>query len=143
MIFVVERLGVVACPECNRRLGRRLSVTSVGMRGVRGAAGVNVRVGFLCPHCGMERTIVKTVDNTLLLSWIVQGIRRPGFSARYTKPVVVTLPPQVKPSRNGKSPKRPISAAEVARARKRLSRTSFKRTSKSWKAFLKRMKGSG
>ena len=97
-----------------------------------------LQVEWICPRCHGVGPAMKSVGKAEVLDILLHGTRRGAIIWRFRRPVTVSTIDLIKPSVPKGLTARPISDAEMKKARRLLARTSFKRDSKSWHQFLKR-----
>ena len=120
------RGGVVSCPQCNGRIRPR-DVTGYGVRDAD-STWVTVFVLVQCPRCQFDFGYdVRVMPKPIFLGWLQRM-----YAEKELKP-----PPE--PSVRPGTPARPIGADEARRMIGQIGRVSFKRSTKSWQEFIKRL----
>lgn len=100
---------------------------------------VIVCVDFYCVICSIITTHSQIMLKSKVLSVIDEAIGNGGFTSRYQKPIVISLPKPVKPSVRKNMPVDPIDDDYIEKSNRILKRTSFNKNSKSWGKFLDRV----
>jgi len=136
---LLTQIGRLTCHGCKCVL--RGPVRIVGQAILPGSERdkFTLRVEWICPRCHGVSPAIKSVGKADVLEILLHGIRRGATIWRFRRPVTVSTIDFIKPSVRKDSTARPISDAEMERAKRLLARTSFKRDSKSWLQFLKRI----
>ena len=136
--FLVEHIGRFRCLRCGRSPRSHLSVYGQAILPTRGKQ-VIVRIEFYCTHCQTITSSSNMLSNSEVAALLVNAIRDGRFASRFRDPICVPIPRAPSPSIAKGTPTEPIEEEDVARASRILKRTSFKRSSKSWKQFMERM----
>jgi hypothetical protein len=138
--FLIPRLDPIVCPNCGRPPSPVVRIVGQALRPVAGTSLVAVEIDFSCPTCKSVRQVTKTLSRARVFSLLEQGIDSDRCRVVYTRAVDVQVPFRPRPSIRDGTPPEPISIADLERAQRLLGRTSFRRSTKGWKRFLKRMR---
>ena len=139
-IFLIPRLAPIICSKCGRPPSPVVRVVGVAIRPLVGASLVGVQIDFKCPTCRTVRRFTQTLSRDRVLALAEQAIDNDCCTAAFAKAIEVHVPVRPRPSIRKGTPMTPISAEDVVKARRALERTSFRRTTKSWARFMKRLR---
>lgn len=138
--FTAAHVGLIICPGCKRSPGGTLKVVSQALVPNPINSDISVRLSFACATCRGVRTFERVFPRAALLRLIDKYLVDNGVCWEFLEPVEIELGPTPIPSIGPETPDRPVSEADLKAARQLLARTSFKRTSKGWREFLRRIK---
>jgi hypothetical protein len=127
------------CRECGVIESPFVLAVAQKLTVVRGTKKVRVEIQFICPQCSEWRGTSCTITRAALHSVFDAAIDAGSCNFSFTRPVRVRTRPSVFDTDRRTLSLGPITDEEVEKVRKKLARTSFKRTSKSWADFLDRL----
>ena len=138
--FLVPRLAPIVCPHCGRPPAPTVQVVGQALRPIAGTSLVAAQIAFECPTCRSVRCFTQTLSRERVLQLVEQAIDNDRCNAAFSTAIEVRVPIRPRPSIRNGTPPTPISVDEIAKARRILERTSFRRTTKSWAGFMKRLR---
>ena len=136
---MIQRLPPLTCQACRRFRGGRVRILASAVEPVNPDGEVVVKVFFRCPRCGNPNPVQTSLPAEQFAAVVMESLKTVACRMQYTHPLEVVVDPPAKPSIRPDTPAAPIGDAEVTRTLRLLKRTSFRRTTKSWRAFLDRL----
>ncbi len=137
---MIPRLAPLTCKSCRRFRGGKVRILASAVEPMNRHGEVTVKVFFRCPRCGASNMVQAELPVEQFADAVVESLKTIACRMKYTNPMEVVVDPPVRPSIRPGTPSTPIGKTEADRARKLLKRTSFRRTTKSWRSFLDRLK---
>lgn len=138
--FVAKHVGRITCPKCHRTPEGTITVLGNGLIPIKSNGKVSVQLDFYCVKCKAIQRFKRSFDRPSLLHLIDKSLGETGVRWDFQFPTEVKLEPGRTPSILPGTPDEPISDADLKAAQQIMEKMTFKRTSKSWREFLKRMR---
>jgi len=137
--FVAKNVGRITCPKCRRAPEGTIKVVGNGLIPIKSNGQISVQLDFYCVKCKAIQRFKRSFDRPELLRMIDKSLGETGVRWDFQFPMEVKLEPGRIPSIRPGTPVEPISDADLQAAQQVMAKMTFKRTSKSWRDFLKRM----
>ena len=136
---MIPKLAPLTCKSCRRFRGGKVRILASAVEPMNRHGEVTVKVFFRCPRCGASNMVQTELPVEQFAEAVVESLKTIACRMKYTNPMEVVVDPPATPSIRPGAPTAPIGDGELARARRFLKRTSFRRKSKSWQSFMERL----